>query len=115
MEAGKTTFERRLNVLFYLIQYRKSTIVDMAKYFGVHRNTAYKDVVFLSHYAPIYTKSGIGGGVYLLDSYRNGLFPYLSVDEVDVLKKILPHLTPQDRYVVKNIINKCSLPIVSNT
>lgn len=103
-------FERRIEMLFMLIQRRKVTVPEMAEIFSVSKNTAYTDISFLSHYAPIYTKSGNHGGVYLLDGYRNDLFVYLSVEEETVLKDLIPTLEENKRIVVRRILSKFSMP-----
>ena len=68
-------------MLFFLTKQRKSSIVELDKNYSVCRKTAYNDIMFLSRYAPIYTKGGINGGVFLMDDYRNSMFLYLSCDE----------------------------------
>lgn len=110
MKDSKTTFERRIEMLFFLMKHRKTTVAQLAEIFSVHRNTAYKDIIFLSRYAPIYTKLGVGGGIYLLEHYRNDLFLYLSTDEESVLKSMMDSLETKEKIIVGNIINKFSMP-----
>lgn len=62
-----TAFERRIEMLFFLTKQRKSSIVELAENYSVCRKTAYNDIMFLSRYAPIYTKGGVNGGVFLMD------------------------------------------------
>lgn len=110
MRDSKTTFERRIEMLFLLIQRRNITLGELAEIFSVHRNTAYKDIIFLSLYAPIYTKNGIGGGVFLMDGYHNELFVYLTADEEKVLSGLMKSLDAAQKAIVENIINKFSMP-----
>lgn len=110
MKDKKTAFERRIEMLLLLIKNRKSSIVELSKVFSVCRKTAYNDIVFLSRYAPIYTKGGANGGVFLLGDYRNEMFPYLSYDEEALLRRIMETLSSSDKNIVKNIINKFSQP-----
>ena len=56
MKDKITAFERRIEILFFLTRQRKSSIVELAKNYSVCRKTAYNDIMFLSRYAPIYTK-----------------------------------------------------------
>lgn len=114
MKARLTTFERRIEILFVLMKRKKSSITELAEMFSVCRKTAYNDLIFLSQYAPIYTKNGIGGGVFLMDDYHNELFVYLSADEEKVLSSLLEDLDTAQKIVVRNIINKFSMPKVSN-
>ena len=76
-----TAFERRIEMLFFLTKQRKSSIVELAENYSVCRKTAYNDIMFLSRYAPIYTKGGVNGGVFLMDDYRNSMFLYLRIFE----------------------------------
>ena len=89
MKYKITAFERRIEMLFFLTKQRKSSIVELAKNYSVCRKTAYNDIMFLSRYAPIYTKGGVNGGVFLMDDYRNSMFLYLSCDEEALLYRIM--------------------------
>ena len=104
-----TAFERRIEMLFFLTKQRKSSIVELANY-SVCQKTVYNDIMFLSRYAPIYTKSGINGGVFLIDDYRNSMFLYLSCDEEALLYRIMATLPLSEKNIVANIINKYSQP-----
>lgn len=97
-------------MLFLLTKRRKSSIVELAKIFSVCRKTAYNDIIFLSRYAPIYTKGGVNGGVFLMDDYRNNMFLYLSRDEEAVLYHIMTTLSAPEKNIIANIINKYSKP-----
>lgn len=112
MKDSRTTFERRIEMLFLLVQRKQMTLVELAETFSVHRNTAYKDVVFLSRYAPIYTKNGIGGGVFMMNDYHNEMFVYLTADEEKVLNNLMENLDAAQKAIVRNIINKFSMPKV---
>lgn len=105
-----TAFERRIEMLFFLTKQRKSSIVELAENYSVCRKTVYNDIMFLSRYAPIYTKSGINGGVFLIDDYRNSMFFYLSCDEEALLYRIMATLPLSEKNIVANIINKYSQP-----
>ena len=110
MKDKITAFEQRIEILFFLTNKRKSSIVELAKRFSVCRKTAYNDIMFLSRYTPIYTKGGVNGGVFLMDDYRNSIFLYLSVEEEAVLYRVMATLPISDRKIVANIINKYSQP-----
>ena len=105
-----TAFERRIEILFFLTKQRKSSIAELAKTFSVCRKTAYNDIMFLSRYAPIYTKGGVNGGVFVMDDYRNNMFLYLSCDEEALLYRIMTTLSAPEKNIVANIINKYSNP-----
>lgn len=93
MKGKITAFERRIEILFFLTKQRKSSIVELAKNYSVCQKTVYNDIMFLSRYAPIYTKSGINGGVFLIDDYRNSILTvnincYISVRDTQCFGKI---------------------------
>lgn len=110
MKDKLTSFERRIETMFMLMQRKKVTIAELADVFSVCRNTAYNDIVFLSRYAPIYTKHGMNGGVYLLENYHSKLFLYLSKEEENLLKDLRKNLTYSEKLIMSNILNKFSMP-----
>ena len=105
-----STFERRIEILFLLINSEKVTLSELSKRYSVHKNMVYNDIAFLGRYAPIRTESGVNGGIFIRENYYCDLFRYLSSDEERVLTSIMNTLTPPDRNIVSNIINKFSMP-----
>ena len=97
-------------MLFFLLKHRKTTVIELANVFSVCRKTAYNDLIFLSRYAPIYTKNGIAGGVFLYEEYRNGLFLYLTVEEERFLEELAQMLEPDKKLRMQSIINRFSMP-----
>ena len=61
-----STFERRIEILFLLINSEKATLSELSKRYSVHKNTVYNDIAFLGRYAPIRAKSGVNGGIFLM-------------------------------------------------
>ncbi len=112
MKSKMSCFERRIETLFMLIQRRRITVSELSEMFSVCKNTAYNDISFLSRYAPIYTKNGINGGVFIMDGYRNELFLYLSDDEERCLQEIMIDISDEKKVIVCNILNKFSMPKV---
>ena len=80
-----STFERRIEILFLLINSEKVTLSELSKRYSVHKNTVYNDIAFLGRYAPIRTESGVTGGIFIRENYHCDLFRYLSSDEERVL------------------------------
>ena len=107
MKDGMTAFDRRIEMLFFLLKHR---VIELANVFSVCRKTAYNDLIFLSRYAPIYTKNGIAGGVFLYEEYRNGLFLYLTVEEERFLEELAQMLEPDKKLRMQSIINRFSMP-----
>lgn len=110
MKNAVSTFERRIEILFMITNRKFVSISELMEQFSIHRNTALKDISFLSRYAPIYTKSGPYGGVYLLDGYSNKLFSYLSFGEEQLLLELINRVEPKKQIVLKGILNKYSMP-----
>ncbi len=113
--AGKmTSFERRLEELFFITNRRQTSAFELANYFSVSESTIYRDVAFLSRYAPIYTKNGMYGGVFIANDYKNSFAKYLSKDEKRLLIKLSKSLSDNEAMLMKSIINKFSMPNTPN-
>ena len=63
--------ERRTKILEFLVQKKQSTRCELATEFNVSTDTIDRDIVYLSGIAPVYTKQGNQGGVYILPEYRS--------------------------------------------
>ena len=105
-----TTFERRIEMLFFIIHCRQTTVRQLAQMFSVCKNTVYTDITFLSRYAPVYTKNGLHGGVFLLGEYRSDLFLYLSKDEENLLVSLAEQAHGNEKRCLQNIIYKYTMP-----
>ena len=110
MKDQYTDFERRIEMLYLLSRYKRSSFVELADLYDVSTRTIYADIVFLSRYAPIYTKNGKNGGVFLMSEYRNDLHLHLSKDEEDLLEKLAADLDGRNAQLLRNILNKYSMP-----
>ena len=110
----KTSFERRMDVLFFVMKNQGQTTIEIAKKFSVCRTTIYKDLIFLGRYAPIYTKGGNRGGVYILEGYKQEILMYLSKEEEALLREILKNSNDtRECELLNRIINRYSMPEVS--
>lgn len=65
-----TAHERRQSILFTLCRRRQETMENFAVEFGVCKRTIENDIMHLSLKYPIYTKSGSGGGVFVLPNFK---------------------------------------------
>lgn len=112
MKDGMTAFDRRIKMLFFLLKHRKTTVIELANVFSVCRKTAYNDLIFLSRlmHLYLYRKTGIAGGVFLYEEYRNGLFLYLTVEEERFLEELAQMLEPDKKLRMQSIINRFSMP-----
>lgn len=62
---------RQLDVLIYLLKYKKTTYQELANYFEVSTKTIERDINRLSSTGiPVYCQQGSGGGVYIDESYK---------------------------------------------
>ena len=110
MKDEYTTYERRENIKLYLIKKRSTTTLQLSYMFGVSKRTILNDLVFLSSRIPIITKSGNGGGVFLNMEFESRK-QYLTNKEKDLLERLSKELSNDtDKLLIKNIINKFSIP-----
>ncbi len=112
MKEKLSSFERRIEVLFHIVHNRKTTISEICTIFSICENTAYSDIVFLSRYAPIYTKTGCQGGIFLMGDFNNSLFLSLTRDEESLLQKYADKANGIDKIRLVNIINKFAMPTI---
>ena len=110
MKNNMTSFERRLSMLYFITKSGYCKMSELADKYLVSDRTIRRDIVFLSRYVPIFTKSGVNGAVFLLGDYRNEMFRYLSYDEEALLRRIMETLSSTEKNIVNNIINKFSQP-----
>lgn len=89
----KTTFERRIELLFYLMKKQGKKVAYIANEFDVCRMTVYRDIDFLSRYAPLYIRKG--GYVCISDDYKPEILFHLSKEEETLLRKILEERTDE--------------------
>ena len=80
MASKLSTFERRIEILFFIISSKKVTLSELSKRYSVHKNTVYNDITFLGRYAPIRAKSGVNGGIFLMEIITtefSGIYPMM--------------------------------------
>lgn len=82
-----TAHERRQSILFTLCRRRQETMENFAVEFGVCKRTIENDIMHLSLKYPIYTKSGSGGGVFVLPNFKPDK-PSMNKKQIDLLKKL---------------------------
>lgn len=86
------------------------TVTELSFYFKVSKDTVFRDIAFLSRYAPIYTKQGMYGGIYVIEDYIDNLKLHLSIDEENLLNRLAETSNDTDANLLRNIINKYSMP-----
>ena len=105
-----SVFDRRMEILFMLRRYKSITRTRLASEFSVSDDTIGRDLIALSRYAPICSKLGRYGCIYILEEYGS-IKQYLSEDETMVLESLIPVVSDSNRRVLKRIIHKFSIPL----
>jgi predicted DNA-binding transcriptional regulator YafY len=97
--------ERRIRILNFLMVQKQTTIRELKEEFQVSKNTIVRDIEFISCIAPIYTKQGNGGGIYILPEYRS-YKNYLTDDEENFLYSLISKISNEDKRILCGIITK---------
>ena len=97
--------ERRMKILNLLRANKQMTRCDLAKEFDVSTRTITRDILYLSHIAPITIKDGNGGGVYLKSDFRQYSL-YLTDKEENCLYAVMDNLDDDSKDTIKGIIVK---------
>ena len=97
--------ERRDKILHFLICRKQTTRTELASEFDVSLDTIDRDILFLSGTAPVYTKQGNQGGVYILPEYRS-YKNYLSDKEERCLYEVMKVADTKNRRIICEIITK---------
>lgn len=98
---------RRNEIIELLYTYKKYSIDDFAKRFGVSRRTINYDIVYLMDFYEIDTKPGPHGGISLIDRRPNSHTAYLKPIEIEWLRRKYNEAeTEEDRMAAHSIRNK---------
>ena len=97
--------ERRIRILNLLMLHKQATIRELKEEFQVSKNTIVRDIEFISSIAPIYTKQGNGGGIYILPEYRS-YKNYLTDDEENFLYSLISKISNEEKRILCGIITK---------
>lgn len=97
--------ERRTRILEFLAWKKQSTYYELSFKFDVSRNTIHRDIVYLSAVAPVYTKQGNNGGVYLQSEYRS-YKNYLTDEEECCLYELMGSASADVQKILNGIIVK---------
>ena len=99
--------DRRLEILRVLCDRRFDTMSHLASEFGVCIRTIKYDIEALSISHPIYTQSGNGGGVAIMEGYYIGM-KYLNEQQTNLLEKLSENLSGEDLVIMQTIIKTFS-------
>ena len=114
MDDKLCTSDRRISILNYLIVRKQTTRNVLAKRYSVSITTITNDIAHLSRYAPIYTKTGGSGGIYILPehTYYNH---YLNEVEEECLFRVKKFVGDTDKKIIEDIIFKFSHTVAYDT
>ena len=102
-----TANDRRLSILYVLLERRKENIGNLAIEFNVSVSTIMRDVQELSRSHPIITKQGGGGGIEVMDGYHLGR-RYMTSEQTALLEKLSDSLTGDELLVMQSILKTFS-------
>ena len=85
------------------------TRLALSQKFSVSIVTIGQDISAMSRYAPIYTRPGRYGGVYIIKSYARNK-AYLSRDQKEVIERLIPTLPKNDKVHMGTVLYKFKLP-----
>ncbi|MBQ7976067.1 MAG: DeoR family transcriptional regulator [Clostridia bacterium] len=105
-----TALERRDKIIELLCEKRTVTLSYLINEFKVARSTIQNDILELSLSYPIFTKPGIGGGVYIAKGYYRDK-DYLSSLQKETLESLLGEVDDERKLVIESIINKFARPV----
>ena len=97
--------ERRIKILEYLTMKKQTTRYELSEEFNVSVYTIGRDLMYLSSIAPIYTKQGNGGGIYILPEFRS-YKNYLTDEEENCLYAVMQQTGNEYKRVLCGIITK---------
>ena len=97
--------ERRIKILQILLLNKKATRQELSEEFQVSINTIVRDIEFISRIAPIYTKQGNGGGIYILPEFRS-YKNYLTDTEENFLYDMMLKVSNEEKRILCGIITK---------
>ena len=105
--------ERRQRILETLCERRYEKVENLAFEFSVNESTVRRDIQELSLSYPIYTKTGVYGGVYVAEGSYLGR-QYLKREQKEFLEKIAGGLAGMEREQMQTIIRQFARPDCGN-
>lgn len=103
------TYERRQKILDVLSFRRFETIENLASEFNVTTRTIKNDIKVLGSYAPIITRQGHGGGVFVIDGWYVSK-TFLTDPQERLLKNLYFRLDENERKIMESILRTYSVP-----
>ncbi len=105
MSYKNDAIARRAKILEFLVKNKETTRTELAKEFHVCVNTIVNDLYSIEKFAPVYTKQGKGGGIYILPEYKSNR-NYLTDIEENLLYHISERVDKNEKKILIGIIIK---------
>lgn len=102
-----TLYERRRRLIAVLYERQNDTVGNLAFEFAVSSHTIRNDLQVLELEYPIYTKVGMGGGVFVLDSCRLQQ-RWLTMSQRELLMDVCGIFDNEQALLMKSIIGGLS-------
>ena len=100
--------ERLFEIIFILLNQKRTTAQELAKKFAVSIRTVYRDIDILSCAGiPVYTVQGTGGGIFIDEAYTINK-SIVTQEEQDKILLALQCLSPIDEVHTESILNRLS-------
>ncbi len=109
MKSDFSVFERRMEMLYIILNNQMITCRELARRFSVSDETISRELTALSRFAPICIKQGRYGGVYILDGYKHNKV-YLTRDEEDVIEELIEMLSGHKKHCLQMVLYKFAMP-----
>ena len=109
MRARFSAYDRRMEILSILMNHKLISRLELARTFSVSDVTIAKDIIAISRYAPISSKLGRYGGIFLVKEYKMKRM-YLSREEEDLIKKLIATLSGKEKQLLQIVLRKFAMP-----
>ncbi len=109
MRTEFSSFDRRMEILSILMNQNIISRLELARRFSVSDVTICEDIIALSRFAPIASKMGRYGGVYIIDQYKREK-AYLSRDEEKLIEKLIKQLSGKEQFLLQMVLYKFAMP-----
>jgi predicted DNA-binding transcriptional regulator YafY len=101
--------ERRLDIMYYISDRRRTTYQEIADEFHTSYNTARNDVEILMCSYPIEAVKGKGGGIRAMDGWYASK-RYMTDKQEYLLRQLLAGLQPDDQKTMEGILAAFAKP-----
>ena len=105
MVSSRSAAERRIKIIEFLVSNKETNRKELASLFGVSVETIRRDLNDLTLFAPIFTKPGNNGGVYILPDYQFNQH-YLTDEEESCLNEIKVYANDAQLRYINGILAK---------